>query len=231
MLGIFFAISIVISIVNCEKVLFAINLGGETLNASDGIVYRSYSEGLVRSYPEHINDVPDQDQLLYRTGNFGPNGNIGVNLPIAGNGDYTLTLKFLAEPYLIAPMNVTIYTSSKHLVLQNFNATSEAGGFYKICDKVITFEVYNSKLIWEDEYSDVQYNKIWMSLESEINPHTISYRTVLSASVGLSAMSLKYRPAKRPEELMQELVKTQTLLLRSIRKLMEVQKNCQKCNN
>jgi Malectin domain len=149
---------------------------------SDGVMYRSnMMYGSIHS-SRNVTNVPAQDLPLYQTGSYMPNY---FELPIAGNGLYTLTLKFPSLNEAI-PMDVTL---GRFKILENYDAVVNGTN-----DQTFPFEVYNSKLIWEENYSDIQNSVV-----------PLVFNGVYGNRPLVAAMKMNHTPAVRPEQLLQDI--------------------------
>lgn len=90
------------------KVVYAINAGGDEHTDKNGIHYEAdplhNKIGTASDYGNHlliIGRVPEQDEVLYRTERY-HTATFGYDLPITGDGEYALILKF-CEVYFNEP--------------------------------------------------------------------------------------------------------------------------------
>lgn len=90
------------------QLIYAVNAGGDDHVDSNGIRYVADPLhgviGTASDYGNHlliIGRVPEQDEVLYRTERY-HTATFGYDLPIEGDGDYALILKF-CEVYFNAP--------------------------------------------------------------------------------------------------------------------------------
>jgi Malectin domain len=184
MLLIYITLSIALTVVTSEKVLYAANFGGDTFKGSDGVVYQSNKLCVSKKFQRNVTFVQAHDLPLHQTGSNGYMKNF--ELPIAGNGFYVLTLKF-PSPDNTYTMDVVL--NGRHTVLENFNAVVNVTNVV-----TVNFEVYNDKMIWNDRYSDIQYHIVY-----------ITFNPLQSHSAWISAMKLTYTPTTRPEEVLQDI--------------------------
>ena len=88
-----------------SKVVYAVNCGGEEYTGLDGVHYEAdpLMVGIASDFGRRysIARVPPQDALLYQTERYYTN-NFAYDVPIAGDGDYVLVLKF-SEVYFTSP--------------------------------------------------------------------------------------------------------------------------------
>jgi hypothetical protein len=153
--GLCLIMAIYCDVVQSDQVLYAVNYGGEEQAGSAGIWYRADTAPHQKVYtPAYIIGASDNDQSIYRTTFNG--SELIADLPLDGNGSYTLILKFV-ESSTGSTTNVII--NKKHQILSAFNVYSLVGG-RTAYDKHITFSVLNNQLTWENEVSDIVDGKI-----------------------------------------------------------------------
>lgn len=88
------------------QVIYAVNAGGYDHIDKHSIHYETdpLNVGTASDYGNHlliIGRVPEQDEILYRTERY-HTSTFGYDLPLEGDGDYALTLKF-CEVYFNEP--------------------------------------------------------------------------------------------------------------------------------
>ena len=87
------------------KVVYAVNCGGEEHTGLDGVHYEAdqLMVGIASEFGRRysIARVPPQDAILYQTERYYTT-NFAYDIPIAGDGDYVLDLKF-SEVYFTSP--------------------------------------------------------------------------------------------------------------------------------
>lgn len=100
--------------VECLEVIYAINSGGEAHTDSNGIRYlRDPLMGKVGTASDYgkqliIGRVNTPDQILYQTERY-HHSTFGYDIPINGDGEYVMILKF-CEVYFNSP-NMKVHTS------------------------------------------------------------------------------------------------------------------------
>ena len=99
---------------NSLQVIYAVNAGGYDHIDKHSIHYESdpLNVGTASDYGNHlliIGRVPEQDEVLYRTERY-HTATFGYDLPLEGDGDYALVLKF-CEVYFNEP---NMKVSCKH---------------------------------------------------------------------------------------------------------------------
>jgi Malectin domain len=169
--------------VTSEKVLYAINLGGDAHEGSDGILYQAdLSDHGKGKLPKFIQGAVNKDQEIYRTYAFG--NNLDFDLPTAGDGDYLLLLKF-ADNW--EDRSQVVIINGHHKVVDRLDIYEEAGPF-SAYDKTIPFKVQGDELLWRDEVSVI--------VDETIKFQLINTKPGLRAVI--SAIALKFG---RPESL------------------------------
>jgi Malectin domain len=180
----FTIVVVLTSAVACEKVLYAVNFGGDTFEGSDGVVYKSNKIYGSNHFPRNLTNVPEHDLPLYQTGIDGNNQHF--ELPIAGNGVYVLTVKFPSQNNEVT-MAATL--NERYVILEKFNAVINATN-----DLSFDFEVYNNKMIWEEIYTDFQRNVV-----------PIRFTGLHGNHAWIAAMKLTYTPIGKAEQLLQDM--------------------------
>ncbi|CAG0892616.1 unnamed protein product [Cyprideis torosa] len=91
--------------IDSAEVIYAVNAGGEAHTDSSGIHYmRDHAQvGVASDFGKQwvIGRVPEADQILYQTERYNHH-TFGYDIPIPGDGEYVLVLKF-AEVYFNEP--------------------------------------------------------------------------------------------------------------------------------
>lgn len=94
--------------------IYAVNCGGEEHEDSNGIKYERdpLKVGTASDFGKNllmIGRVPQSDEIIYQTERYHTN-TFGYDLPLSGDGDYALILKF-SEVYFNAPnLKVSIFS-------------------------------------------------------------------------------------------------------------------------
>jgi hypothetical protein len=132
------------------KTLVAINAGGKAFTDSNTKIFNEVSTTYhMDRFTRKILGATARDQQLYQTTYFDPI--MKFDLPIDGNGDYKLILKF-AEDGTQRVMDV--FLNEEHHVVEGLDVEAMVGP-YTAYDKYISFTVYENKLIWNNEKSTV----------------------------------------------------------------------------
>ncbi|XP_013098470.2 malectin-B [Stomoxys calcitrans] len=146
------------------QVIYAVNAGGYDHTDKHGIVYESdpLNVGTASDYGNHlliIGRVPEQDEVLYRTERY-HTATFGYDLPLEGDGNYALMLKF-CEVYFNEP-NMKVFDvvlNRQHEIVSNLDIFAQVGRG-TAHDEYIFFSVSRGKLHYKDEVSDIRNNVI-----------------------------------------------------------------------
>jgi hypothetical protein len=159
--------------VRCDKVLYALNVGGYEHRGSDGVLYQE-DTGPHRklTYSTKIKGASDEDQRIHQTRLW--DQNLNLELPIDGNGDYELTMKFADY---VSHRLVNVFINEKHQIIEKLNITAMVG-LHAAYDKTIEFSMLNNQLTWKNETSEVFDEKIKFKL-TELN----GYKGTISAVI------------------------------------------------
>ncbi|KAI8125744.1 hypothetical protein FF38_07985 [Lucilia cuprina] len=149
---------------NSIQVIYAVNAGGYDHIDKHSIHYESdpLNVGTASDYGNHlliIGRVPEQDEVLYRTERY-HTATFGYDLPLEGDGEYALVLKF-CEVYFNEP-NMKIFDvvlNRKHEVVSNLDIFAQVGRG-TAHDEYVYFTVTRGKLHYKDEISDIRNNLV-----------------------------------------------------------------------
>jgi hypothetical protein len=143
-----------------DELVYAVNLGGETHEDSNGILYQkdTLSYGKIK-FSRNVAGASAQDQPIY--GTFFYDINLTLDLPIKGNGDYKLILKFVEDSYGDRKMDVFI--NQVHHVVEKLNVNTNVA-LDTAYDRIIHFSVLNNELTWKNQVSTIKDNKIKFEL-------------------------------------------------------------------
>lgn len=149
-----------------HNVIYAINAGGEAHVDSHGIKYaRDPLMGKVGTESDYgkqllmINRVKPNDELLYQTERY-HHDTFGYELPLAGDGEYVLILKF-CEVYFNAP-NMKVFDvvlNNRHMVVTDLDIFSLVGRG-TAHDEYVYFTVSRGRLYFKEEDSEIRGNKV-----------------------------------------------------------------------
>lgn len=149
-----------------HNVIYAINAGGESHIDSHGIKYARDplmgKTGTESDYGKQllmINRVKPNDELLYQTERY-HHDTFGYELPIAGDGEYVLILKF-CEVYFNAPhMKVfDVLLNSRHMAITDLDIFSLVGKG-TAHDEYVYFTVSRGRLYFKEEDSEIRGGKV-----------------------------------------------------------------------
>lgn len=148
------------------QVIYAVNAGGEEHTDRHGIRYEADPLhgviGTASAYGKQllmIGRVPQSDEILYQTERY-HTANFGYEIPISGDGDYVLVLKF-CEVYFNAP-NMKVFDvvlNGEHTVIAELDIFQQVGKGVAH-DEYIFFTVSRGKLFYKEEESDIKASKI-----------------------------------------------------------------------
>ncbi|XP_058453737.1 malectin-A [Malaya genurostris] len=149
-----------------QNVIFAINAGGDAHVDSNGIKYaRDPLMGKVGTESDYgkqllmINRVKPNDELLYQTERY-HHDTFGYDLPVAGDGEYVLILKF-CEVYFNAP-NMKVFDvllNNRHMVVSDLDIFSLVGKG-TAHDEYVYFTVSRGRLYFKEEDSEIRGGKV-----------------------------------------------------------------------
>lgn len=149
-----------------HNVIYAINAGGESHVDSNGIKYARDplmgKTGTESDYGKQllmINRVKPNDELLYQTERY-HHDSFGYELPIAGDGEYALILKF-CEVYFNAP-NMKVFDvllNGRHMIITDLDIFSLVGKG-SAHDEYVYFTVSRGRLYFKEEDSEIRGGKV-----------------------------------------------------------------------
>lgn len=149
-----------------HNVIYAINAGGDAHVDSYGIKYaRDPLMGKVGTESDYgkqllmINRVKPNDELLYQTERY-HHDTFGYELPLAGDGEYVLILKF-CEVYFNAP-NMKVFDvvlNNRHMVVTDLDIFSLVGRG-TAHDEYVYFTVSRGRLYFKEEDSEIRGGKV-----------------------------------------------------------------------
>jgi len=158
---------LVVSII-CEsfayKVIFAVNSGGDEHVDSNGIKYEkdTLKIGTASDYGKNlpaIARVPASDELLYQTERY-HTSTFGYELPISGDGDYAIILKFCEVYFNTANAKVfDIVLNGDHSILSDLDIFGTVGKGVAH-DEYIFFSVSRNRLYYKEEESEIRGGKV-----------------------------------------------------------------------
>merc|ERR1712079_315838 len=146
-----------------EKVVYAVNCGGEAHIDVNGIHYLRDTNkmGTASDYGKQllIGRVSQKDQIIYQTERY-HTSTFGYDIPVSEDGRYLLVLKF-SEVYFSAPnMKVFDVVLNGDLTIASDLDVFERVGRGVAHDEYIEFEVKDGKIIYEGDDSEISAGKI-----------------------------------------------------------------------
>lgn len=147
------------------EVIYAINAGGSAFSDIHNIHYDADPlENRVGTASEFgkqlvISRVPEWDAYLYQTERY-HSSSFHYDIPIAGDGEYALVLKF-CEVYFNAP-NMKIFDvvlNNEHTVVNKLDIFREVGKGVAY-DEIIYFTISRGKLYYKNEESKIRSGRI-----------------------------------------------------------------------
>ncbi|XP_062549095.1 malectin-A [Armigeres subalbatus] len=149
-----------------QNVIYAINAGGDSHVDSHGIKYARDplmgKTGTESDYGKQllmINRAKPNDELLYQTERY-HHDTFGYDLPLAGDGEYVLILKF-CEVYFNAP-NMKVFDvllNNRHMVVTDLDIFSLVGKG-TAHDEYVYFTVSRGRLYFKEEDSEIRGGKV-----------------------------------------------------------------------
>lgn len=157
---------LLISIVNAYDVIYAINAGGDEHIDKNGIHYdRDPLMGKIGTASDYgkqlllIGRVAQSDEIIYQTERYHTN-TFGYDIPLTGDGEYVLILKF-CEVYFNGP-NMKVFDvvmNGDHTVIADLDIFQQVGRG-TAHDEYIYFSVSRGRLFYKEEESEIRAGKI-----------------------------------------------------------------------
>lgn len=150
---------------NAYEVIYAINAGGDAFTDVNNIHYDADPlQGKIGTASDYgkqlkIERCSEWDENLYQTERY-HTVTFGYDIPIAGDGDYALVLKF-SEVYFSAP-NMKVFDvvlNGEHLVVENLDIYQNVGKGVAH-DEIVYFTVSRGRLYFKEEESDVRGGRV-----------------------------------------------------------------------
>ncbi|XP_076029430.1 malectin isoform X2 [Oratosquilla oratoria] len=147
------------------EVIYAVNAGGDVHIDVYGVRYEkdplAGRVGTASDFGKQliIGRVPPGDQILYQTERY-HYSSFGYEIPIKGDGDYVLVLKF-SEVYFNSPDQKVfdVQLNGEHLVIPGLDIFSRVGRGVAY-DEYVPFTISNNRLLVEGQESAVRDNKV-----------------------------------------------------------------------
>jgi hypothetical protein len=163
LLSIIFTISIVDSSYG-YKVIFAVNCGGEEHTDSNGIKYEkdTLKIGTASDYGRNLGSiarVSQADEIIYQTERY-HTSTFGYEIPISGDGDYVLVLKFCEVYFNSANSKVfDVVLNADHQILSDLDIFGSVGKG-AAHDENIYFSISRNRLYFKEEESEIRGGKV-----------------------------------------------------------------------
>lgn len=151
--------------IHAYEVIYAINAGGDSFTDINNIHYDKDplddKIGTASDFGKQlvIGRVPEYDESLYQTERY-HTSSFGYDIPIAGDGEYTLVLKF-SEVYFNAP-NMKVFDvmlNNEHTVIEKLDIFKQVGKAIAH-DEYIHFTISRGRLYYKEEESEIRGNRI-----------------------------------------------------------------------
>lgn len=153
-------------IINAYEVIYAINAGGDAFTDINNIHYEAdpleeKGIGIASDFGKQlkISRVPEWDESLYQTERY-HSATFGYDIPIAGDGDYALVLKF-SEVYFTAPNQKVfdVVLNGEHTVVDELDIFQNVGKSVAH-DEIVYFTVSRGRLYYKEEESDIRGSRV-----------------------------------------------------------------------
>ncbi|XP_055386442.1 malectin-A [Condylostylus longicornis] len=148
------------------QVIYAVNAGGQEHIDKNGIHYQSDPlRGKIGTESDYgksllmIARAPENDEILYQTERY-HTATFGYDIPIAGDGEYVLVLKF-CEVYFNAP-NMKVFDvvlNGDHTVIADLDIFANVGKG-AAHDEYVYFTISRGRLYYKEEESEIRGGKI-----------------------------------------------------------------------
>ena len=144
----FLIINISVSKLNPNKVIAAINCGGNDYTDSEGIKYISdnyYDEGSSSDFGINYEIGETKDQILYQTERWS-SSDLTYSIPVNKEGDFVLILKFSEVFFQSVGEKVFDVSLGKMTIIKNLDIFKEVGKATAL-DKYIEFKIKNGVVL------------------------------------------------------------------------------------
>lgn len=146
------------------KVIYAVNCGGDEHTDSNGIKYEkdTLKIGTSSDFGKNlaaIARVPQSDEVVYQTERY-HTSTFGYEIPLAGDGDYVLVLKF-CEVYFNT-LNAKVFDivmNGDHQIVSDLDIYAQVGKG-TAHDEYIYFSVSRNRLYYKEEESEIRGGKV-----------------------------------------------------------------------
>jgi hypothetical protein len=153
-----------ISTAFAHNAIYAINAGGDAHTGADGIHYDKDPSkvGTASDFGKQllmIGRVPQNDEILYQTERYHTN-TFGYDIPVAGDGEYVLILKFCEVYFNAANMKVFDVVLNGDLSVVSDLDIFQLAGRGTAHDEYIEFSISRNRLYYKEEESEIRGGKI-----------------------------------------------------------------------
>lgn len=147
------------------EVIYAVNAGGEAFTDVNNIHYEPdpCTVGTASDFGTQLLTIhrvtSKPDAYLYQTERY-HTANFGYDIPIAGEGDYALVLKF-CEVYFNEPNQkiFDVVLNGAHTVVKRLDIFDEVGKGVAH-DEIVYFTISRGKLYFKEEESEIRSNRM-----------------------------------------------------------------------
>lgn len=151
--------------VSSNSVIFAVNCGGDAHTDSNGIRYQKDpldgKQGVSSDYGKRllIGRAHQNDHILYQTERY-HHSTFGYDIPIPGDGDYVLVLKF-CEVYFSAPDQKVfdVVLNGDHTIVADLDIFDKVGRGVAH-DEHVPFTVSKGRLVVNGEESEIRGGRV-----------------------------------------------------------------------
>lgn len=150
---------------NAYEVIYAVNAGGDAFTDINNIHYDQDplqdKIGTASDFGKQltIGRVPEWDENLYQTERY-HSANFGYDIPIAGDGEYALVLKFSEVYFTASNMKVfDVVLNGEHTVVDNLDIFQQVGKGVAH-DEFVYFTVSRGRLYYKEEESEIRGGRI-----------------------------------------------------------------------
>lgn len=146
---------------NAYEIIYAVNAGGDAFTDENKIHYiadpLNDKIGTASDFGKQlsIGRVPEWDEYLYQTERY-HTSTFGYDIPIAGDGEYALVLKF-SEVYFTAP-NMKVFDvvlNGEHTIVEQLDIYRNVGKGVAH-DEIVYFTVSRGRLYCKEEESEIR---------------------------------------------------------------------------
>jgi hypothetical protein len=142
-----------------QNVIWAINAGGDAHIGAHGIAYQkdTSTDGLVQNYGTNITieRVTPEDAVLFTSIRY-DSSKFGYKIPLTGNGEYLLVLKFAENKEDAAAEHrlINVVLNKKHQVITGLDVFKKVGK-YNAYFEYVYFKIEENILHYKSELSKI----------------------------------------------------------------------------